>query len=190
MGDGASISAILAAIGLSGACGLNAWLPLLLAGLLQRAGVIDLGASWHLLYSDGGLLLLAVLTMIDFVGDKIPVLDSLLHRVGVVTHPVVGAFVFSVALGTAVPQAVELVAGGAIASGVHLIRAALRPVVTAGERRGATTTRVSFTEDVASLLLAIVSFVWPLVAGAGVLALLTVGAALVLRERRGPVVAV
>ena len=49
----------------SRACaGLRAWLPLLLASLLARAGWLDLGPSFQFLASNKALLLFAVATVV------------------------------------------------------------------------------------------------------------------------------
>ncbi|SKQ03207.1 Uncharacterised protein [Mycobacteroides abscessus subsp. massiliense] len=50
-----AISAILGAFGLSGAAGLNAWLPLLAVGAADRLGWIELGPSYGWLSSTPAL---------------------------------------------------------------------------------------------------------------------------------------
>jgi hypothetical protein len=88
MDAGSALGSVFAAFGLSGAAGLNAFLPLLAGAVLARTGVVDLGAPFDDLQTNGGLVALAVLFALDFVGDKIPALDHVLHVVGgVVARP-------------------------------------------------------------------------------------------------------
>ncbi len=54
-----AVGAVLAAFGLSGAAGLNAWLPLLGIGIANRMGVVDLGSPYDWLSSVPGLVVVA-----------------------------------------------------------------------------------------------------------------------------------
>ena len=67
-----------AAFRLSGAAGLNAWLPLFLSALLARLDIVELAAPFDDLTSTPALVVLGGLTVADFVGDKIPVVDHVL----------------------------------------------------------------------------------------------------------------
>ena len=74
-----AIGSVLAAFGLSGAAGLNAWLPLFVSALLHRLDVVELSNPFDELATTTGLIVLGTLTVLDFVGDKIPVIDHALH---------------------------------------------------------------------------------------------------------------
>ena len=87
-------ASVFAAVGLSGAAGFNASLPLLLSAVLDRLDVVDLGEPFGALSSDAGIAILAALFVADFVGDKVPGVDNVLHIVGTVVHPVAGALLF------------------------------------------------------------------------------------------------
>jgi hypothetical protein len=50
------LSGLLSSLGLSGAAGLNAYIPLLVVGLLARSGVMDLSAPFDLLANPWVLL--------------------------------------------------------------------------------------------------------------------------------------
>jgi hypothetical protein len=173
---------VLSALGLSGASGLNAWLPLLLTGLLQRAGWVELDPAWADLSSTAVLLGLTALFALDFVGDKIPIVDHALHAVGSVIHPVSGAVLFDAQAGNDVPTIVALLAGGGSAGLLHAARATARPAVS-GATAGIGAPVLSIVEDFASLLLVIVAFVLPIIAGLVVI-LLLVGAFLAVRRVR------
>ena len=63
---------VLAAFGLSGAAGLNAWIPLLAAGLLGPRRPAPARRAYDVLATTPGLIVLGVLFALDFVGDKVP----------------------------------------------------------------------------------------------------------------------
>ena len=86
-----AIGSVLASFGLAGAAGLNAWLPLFASALLDRLGVVDLGAPFDELSTTTGLVVLGTLLVLDFVGDKVPALDHALHAVGTVIATASGA---------------------------------------------------------------------------------------------------
>ncbi|CAM3572593.1 DUF4126 domain-containing protein [Deinococcus frigens] len=69
------LSGLLSSLGLSGAAGLNAYVPLLVVGLLSRAGVMNLNEPFSLLGHPWVLLAVGIIGLLDFVGDKIPGID-------------------------------------------------------------------------------------------------------------------
>ena len=165
MGLDTAIGSVLAAFGLSGAAGLNAWLPLFASALLDRLDVVELAAPFDQLSSTGGLVLLALLTTADFVGDKIPLVDHVLHLLGTVIAPVSGAILFTgqTGLETDLPTLAAVLLGGATAGTIHAGRSAVRPVSTA-TTAGVGNPVLSLTEDAGSLLLVVLAFVLPFVA--------------------------
>lgn len=175
--------AVFAAFGLAGAAGLNAWLPLLASALLARSGVVDLAQPFDDLSTNVGLVALAVAFALDFVGDKVPVVDHALHGLGVVIAPASGAALFSgqTGLETDLPQTIALVAGGGVAGAVHLVRAAVRPASTVATA-GMGNPLLSLGEDVASAGLTLVAFALPVLAFVAVVVGLGAGVARVLRR--------
>jgi len=176
---------LFAAFGLSGAAGLNAWIPLFAAGLLERLGAIDLAAPYDHLGSNLVLIVTGVCLLVDLVGDKIPGVDHVLHVAGTAIHPIAGALVFAgqAGIGTDVPSIVSLLLGAGVAGGLHGVRASARPLVTGGTL-GLGNPFVSAGEDVASATLTVLAFVVPLLAALLVLALAVLSLR-VLRRRRG-----
>ena len=82
----------MTALALSTAAGLNAYLPLLvLGGLARWTDLITLDAPYDALSDPGVMLAIAVIAVVDFVGDKVPAIDSVLHAIGVVVAPIAGA---------------------------------------------------------------------------------------------------
>jgi hypothetical protein len=177
-----AIGSVLAAFGLSGAAGLNPWLPLFTSALLHRLDVVELGSPFDDLSRDGWLVTLGVLMTLDFVGDKIPVVDHALHAVGTVVAPASGAVLFTgqTGLETDIPALVAIVLGAITASTIHLGRASARPASTAATG-GLGNPPLSFTEDVVSGALTAIAFVVPVLA---VLILAALAIALVRGWRR------
>jgi hypothetical protein len=177
-----AIGSVLAAFGLSGAAGLNPWLPLFVSALLHRLDVVELGAPFDELSSTGWLVGLGLLTTVDFIGDKIPMIDHALHAIGTVIAPASGAVLFTgqTGLETDIPSLVAIVLGALTAETIHLGRASARPAATA-TTGGVGNPVLSFAEDVGSGLLTAVAFLLPLLA---VLLLLALVVALVKSWRR------
>jgi hypothetical protein len=181
------VTSVCAAFGLSAAAGLNAWLPLFGAALAQRLDLVDLAQPFDDLSGTGALVVLGVLTVADFVGDKIPAVDHVLHAAGMVIAPVSGAALFTGQTGadTDVPTLVAIALGGSVAASIHAGRATIRPVSTVGTA-GVGNPVLSIVEDIGSLMLTLAAFVVPVLAALGVIAL----AVLILtawrrRRRRG-----
>ncbi|MCU0490015.1 MAG: DUF4126 domain-containing protein [Chloroflexaceae bacterium] len=160
-----AISGLLSAFGLSTAAGLNAYLPLLTVGVLTRLGVIQLASPFDWLAHPIVLLIIAALAVLDFVGDKVPAADSVLHAVGVVIHPIAGAILFLSAnseLGTVHPLLAGL-AGVVLAGGTHLARASVRPVATAATG-GTANPVLSLIEDGIALVVSVLAVLLPVLA--------------------------
>ena len=160
-----AIGSVLAAFGLSGAAGLNAWLPLFFSALLVRLGVVDLGSPVEELSSTVGVVVLGLLTTLDFVGDKVPAVDHVLHGVGAVVAPVSGALLFTgqAGLETDLPTLVTVVLGAVTAGSIHAGRATVRPASTAATG-GAANPLLSFVEDVVAGAMTLFAFVLPVLA--------------------------
>lgn len=178
MDTSTAIGAVFAAFGLAGAAGLNAWLPLFTSALLDRLDVVELGQPFDELSTTAGLVVLATLMVADFVGDKVPVVDSILHAAGAAIAPISGAALFTGQAGveTDIPTLATVVLGALTAGSVHGARAAFRPAATA-TTAGAGNPLVSFVEDVVSGFLTLVAFLLPLLAVLLVLGMLAVVAA-------------
>lgn len=185
LGVTGAIGAVLAAFGLSGAAGLNAFLPLLGIGIADRLGVVDLGSSYDWLSSVPGLIAIGTLLLLDVIGDKIPALDSVLHAVGLVVAPASGALLFTAQtdLASGLPPVVAVLLGALTAEGVHAGRTVVRPWITASTA-GVGNPVVSATEDGTALGVTLLAFVFPVLAFLAVLALLGLLLVLVLRARR------
>jgi len=138
----------LTAMGLSSASGLNAYIPLLALGLLDRfTGLVDLPPGWEWLSNGWMLAILAGLLVLEIIADKVPVVDSINDGVQTLIRPASGGIVFASGLGAETvrvsdPQSffagnqwIPVLIGVGVALVVHLAKMTARPVlntVTAG----------------------------------------------------------
>jgi hypothetical protein len=184
--------ASLTGLGLSAAAGLNAYIPLLLVGLLARfTDVIDLPVAFEWIANGWVLLVVAVLLLVEVVVDKVPVVDHFNDGVQTFVRPAVGGAIFAA---TTAAQQVDASAWmqdnpwagwllGILTAGlVHAIKAATRPVVNAGTV-GTGAPVISAAEDATSLSLSLVAIFFPVLVLAA-LGLLAYGAFRLLRWRR------
>jgi hypothetical protein len=162
-----------ATLAVSAAAGLNAYVPLLLLGILSRTtDLVTLASPWDRLEEPWVLAAIGGVAVLDFVGDKLPAIDHALHVVGTAIAPIAGG---GAALATAGPLDVDpevaAILGMTAALATHVGRSAARPastVVTAGAGNPA----LSLAEDVTSGVLTVLAFAAPLVALMLVIAIL------------------
>lgn len=162
------LTAILAAFGLSASAGLNAYIPLLVIGLVARyTELIQLNSPWDTLTSWWILGLLIMLSLVEFFADKIPAVNHVNDAIQTFIRPTAGAIVFAAAANVIsdVHPVLALAAGLLIAGGVHAVKsAAVRPAVTA-TTGGAGNIPVSVAEDALATLLSVLAVVVPVVLG-------------------------
>ncbi len=154
---------LLAAFGLAAATGLNAYLPLLIVGLLARTtDLIALEAPWSALANPVVLVVIGVLLAIEVMVDKIPAVDTVNDVIQTIFRPAAGAILFAASgnVISNVSPVLAMVCGLLIAGGVHTAKAAARPVVTAGTA-GVGNPVVSLAEDAVSGVTTIVAIVAP-----------------------------
>ncbi|MEN9937981.1 MAG: hypothetical protein RLZZ387_4560 [Chloroflexota bacterium] len=160
------ISSVLSAFGLSTAAGLNAYIPLLVVGLLDRyTNLVNLSAPYDTISNPWVLLVIAVLALIDLVGDKIPAVDHAFHAAGIIINPVAGALLFMATTGSAgdVNPVLAAICGVLLAGVTHGARATIRPVATA-TTAGFANPVVSTVEDVTSFTISLLAIFVPLLA--------------------------
>lgn len=161
------IGTLALALALAAAAGLRAWLPLLVAGVVARLGVADLGPSFAWLASWPALSLLGVATAIEVAGDKIPVVDHALDAVGTVIRPLTGTVAAAAALvhvhDPLIALVLGLVVGAPAALAPHVAKSTLRGVST-GTTAGLANPLLSLLEDALSLFIAVLAFLVPFLA--------------------------
>jgi len=159
---------LFAAFGLAAATGLNAYLPLLIVGLLARyTQLIALKAPWSALTHPLVLVILAVLLAIEVTVDKIPAVDTVNDVIQTLFRPAAGAILFA-ASGNVISNmspVLAMICGLFIAGGVHTAKSAARPAVTAGSL-GTANPVVSFAEDIVSGVTTFIAVVAPVLLAA------------------------
>lgn len=155
----------LTGLGLAAPAGLNAYLPLLIAALVDRfSSRIDLDRPFDFLSSTWGIVLLTLLVTVEIVVDKIPGIDHLNDLIQSVIRPASGAFLMMAANsdGGALNPVGAMVIGLVIAGAVHAVKALSRPAVTV-TTGGLGNPLVSLVEDAVAALTAITAVLLPLV---------------------------
>src|SRR5258706_4646817 len=160
-------------IALAACAGLRAWLPLLLASLLARAGWLDLGPSFQFLASNKALLLFAVATVIEIVGDKVPVVDHALDAIGTPLRPAAGTLLAASVMGHVSDPLTALVLGTAVGAPAALVLHAAKTALRAASTTftgGLANPILSLIEDGVSFVLFVLAVLVPLLV-VGLLAL-------------------
>jgi hypothetical protein len=162
------LTGIFTAFGLSASAGLNAYIPLLVVGLLARyTSLIHLNQPWDTLSNPWIILLLCVLVIIEMLADKAPLVNHINDLIQTVIRPAAGAIAFAASTNvvTEIHPAIAMAAGLLVAGTVHVAKAGvMRPIVTA-TTGGVANTPVSIAEDVTSTLLSILSILMPIIVG-------------------------
>jgi len=159
------LPALALAIALAASAGLRAWLPLLLAGVLARTGVLDLGPSFAFLSSNKALVLFGVATAIELVGDKIPAVDHALDVIGTPLRPAAGALLAASVLGTVSDPLTAVVLGTAVGAPSALVPHALKTALRTASTTltgGLANPVISLIEDAISVVLFVLAVLVPL----------------------------
>lgn len=158
------LASILSAFGLSAASGLNAYIPLLMVGLAARfTDWIKLAPPFDVLTNEWVLGALVILLGIEFLADKIPLVDHLNDAIQTFVRPAAGAILFAAEANviTEIHPALALILGLLVAFGVHATKATARPLVTVATA-GMGNPIVSTVEDVVSFGLTLLALLAPL----------------------------
>ncbi|MBY8873379.1 DUF4126 domain-containing protein [Micromonospora sp. PLK6-60] len=164
---------VLTGSGLAASAGLNAYIPLLLMGLLARfTDLVDLPKGWQWLGNGWVIVILAALLAIEVVADKVPVVDHVNDVVQTVVRPTAGGLAFGAGSSSETVtvsdpdtffsshQWVPVVVGVLIALGVHLLKSAARPVINA-TTAGIGAPVASTAEDATSVVMSVVALLLP-----------------------------
>ncbi len=185
----------LTGTGLAASAGLNAYIPLLIMGLLARfTDAINLPSGWQWLSNGWVLAILAMLLAIEVVADKVPVVDHVNDVVQTVVRPTAGGIVFGAGSSSQTAtvtdpgsffgshQWVPIAAGVLIALCVHGLKAASRPVINA-TTAGVGAPVASTAEDIGSIVMSLLAILLPILVLLG-LVLLVSSSVWAIRRRR------
>lgn len=153
-----------AALGLATSAGLNAYIPLLIYGVLARyTDWVNVPEGWTWLSDPILLIIIGVLLAIEIVADKVPAVDSVNDTIQTLVRPTSGGLMFASAFGDQTvgdssvwsePKTwILLVVGFGVALAMHLLKTTTRPVVNT-TTVGVGAPVVSTAEDVFSAGLA------------------------------------
>ena len=159
------LTATLASTVLSSSSGLRAYLPLFALGIAANAGVIPLQSGYDVIKNPLVLAALGLLSLLEIIADKFPLVDHISDVIHTLIRPVMGAVIFSgtTNLVSAHSGIAAAVIGGVLAGGVHGMKALSRPVVT-GTTFGFGNPIVSIIEDIAVIGFVILAIAIPVVA--------------------------
>ena len=159
---------IMSAFGLSASAGLNAYIPLLVVGVIAHyTNWIKLAAPYDLLANPWILILVSVLLIIEMVADKVPAVNHVNDLIQTIVRPAAGAIVFAASthVVNGISPALALACGLLVAGSIHTVKsAAIRPAVTA-TTGGTANVPVSIAEDVIATVLSYLSIVIPIFVG-------------------------
>ena len=186
----------LTGTGLAASAGLNAYIPLLMMGLLARfTDVIDLPQGWSWLANGWVLVILGILLAVELVADKVPIVDHANDVVQTVVRPTAGGLAFGAGSGAQTVtvsnpgsffgshQWVPVAAGVLIALCVHGVKAAARPVVHVSTA-GFGAPIVSTIEDIGSFLMSVLAILMPILVLVGIGLFVWLAVSVVRRRRR------
>lgn len=158
------INGLLSAFGLSASAGLNAYIPLMVVGLLDRfTDLIDLSSPYDLISHPATLITLGALILIELLADNVPLVNHINDAIQTFIRPTAGAIAFAAATdGVDVAPVLALIAGLLVAGGVHATKSlVVRPAVNVATA-GAGNTPVSLTEDAVAYTMSITAVVLPI----------------------------
>lgn len=160
---------IFSAFGLSASAGLNAYIPLLVIGVIAHyfPDAIHLNQPFDLLANPWILILLGVLVIIEMVADKVPAVNHINDIIQTVVRPAAGAVAFAASANviTDINPVLALACGLLVAGSVHTVKAAaVRPAVTA-TTGGAGNVPVSIAEDIIAFISSVLAIMIPVVMG-------------------------
>jgi hypothetical protein len=120
-------------LGLAFASGLNAYLPLLAFALSVRwSHLYSVNPHFAFITQSWFIAALVILTFLDFVADKLPLVEHLWNAVHTVIRPIAGAIVAVVASSSALPVTHIAAAASSSGSGAALVALSAMPVTGVG----------------------------------------------------------
>jgi hypothetical protein len=165
------------ALGTSFASGLNLYATVAAAGLFQRLGIVNLPESLQVLANPVVLGVALTLFVVEFVADKIPLVDTAWDAVHTFIRPPAAALLsYQAFLGEGVPEQWRLVAAlvaGTVALTSHGAKATTRAAANTSPEPVSNWT-LSFLEDGIAVFLAWMAAEHPVLTAAIVIALVVV----------------
>lgn len=178
------LTAMALGIGLSAGTGFRVFIPLLIAGIAARFGVLPMNESFAWLSSNVGLGSLGVATVVEIAAYYIPFVDNLLDHISTPLSIGAGTLISASVLpidNEMVKWLSSFILGGGSAALVQGATAALR-LGSSGTTGGAANFLLASGENIAAIATPILAIILPIVMA--ILILLTFWIALRLITRR------
>ena len=117
--------------GMAWASGMRLYAALFAAGLLGRLGYLHLPSGLQVLENPWVLGITAILLLVEFLADKIPIVDSVWDSVQTFIRIPAGALLAALALGDHDPvlMVVAGLLGGTLTAGTHALKAGSRALI-------------------------------------------------------------
>ncbi len=164
------IGSVCLGLGLAAACGLRVFLPVLVLALAARMGAVHLGPSWAWLGSWPAVAGLSVAAAVEVAAFYVPFVDHLLDALAAPAAAFAGTLVAAAqltgadaGLSPAVAWILAAIAGGGLATTVHLGTAGVR-AASSVTTLGVGNAGVATAENAAAAGLSFLTLVMPLVA--------------------------
>lgn len=161
-----ALSAAAFGVVLAATAGLRAFLPVFSASLMAWMTDLPLPDNLAWLEKPQTVVIFGVATLLEILGDKVPIVDHALDSVQVLTKPVLAALAATPFLYQLAPEqsvAIGILLGAPLALGVHSAKATARLGSTA-TTGGVGNPFLSLAEDVAAVAAIILGFLAPLLA--------------------------
>jgi hypothetical protein len=160
--------AILMGFSLAATCGLRAFLPLFLIALAAKSGMITLSQGFEWMQSYPALVCFGTATVLEIMGDKIPLVDHALDAAGTFVRPIAGAIAACSLIRGFNPLAalvLGLIVGPIMAGAIHSAKSSLR-LASTFLTGGAANPALSLAEDGTAAVTGIAGLLIPLVTAA------------------------
>ncbi|HZG44460.1 MAG TPA: DUF4126 domain-containing protein, partial [Longimicrobium sp.] len=161
-----ALSAAALGLVLAACAGLRAFLPIFSASVAARMSDMPLPPAMEWLDQPQTMVIFGVATLLEILGDKVPLVDHVLDSVQVVSKPVLAALATTSFLYQVSPEfaaGIGIVLGAPLALGVHGAKATARVGSTA-TTGGLGNPVLSVLEDVAAVGAIVLAFLAPLLA--------------------------
>jgi len=149
------VEALALSMGGAWASGVNLYGTVVVLGMMNNLGLFDLPPDLQILGSWWVLALAAFLYLIEFVADKIPIVDSVWDAIHTFIRIPAGALLaagamsgLDVGMGEEAQTAISLLVGGTIAAGSHFTKAGSRAAINTSPEP-VSNSIASLAEDVA-----------------------------------------
>jgi len=180
------ITAVALGIGLSASTGFRVFVPLLIAGIAARFGILPMNESFAWLSSDAALGSLGVATIVEIAAYYIPFVDNLLDHLSMPLSIGAGTLISASVLPIDSEMAKWLssfILGGGSAALVQGATAALR-LGSSGTTGGAANFLLASGENIAAIVTPILSIILPIVMALLILLSFWIALRMIIRRKK------